>query len=121
MLYESKFVLALLVTLIVEIPILIFFFRYVFKTNRIPLQKLISTGIIASALTLPYLWFVLLPYVSTDYYFFIGETFVIIVESLIYYQIIELKLEKSLLLSFISNISSYLIGIIIFNNISSIT
>ena len=114
MLYELNFVLSLLVTLIVEIPILIFFFRYVFKTNRIPLNKLISTGVIASALTLPYLWFVLLPFVSTDYYLLIGEIIVIIVESLIYYQVIELKLKKSLLLSFIANISSYLIGIIIF-------
>lgn len=114
MLYELNFVLSLLVTLIVEIPILIFFFRYLFKTNRIPLKKLISTGLIASALTLPYLWFVLLPFVSTDYYLLIGEIIVIIVESLIYYQVIELELKKSLLISFIANISSYLVGIIIF-------
>jgi len=113
MIYEVRFALALLLTLIVEIPLLVIFSRRVFK-YKLPLEKLITTGIIASALTLPYLWFVLFPFIPTAYYVFLGEGFVIIIESLIYKQLLDIRLTKAFILSLMLNIASFLVGIVVF-------
>jgi hypothetical protein len=114
MIYETKFILSLIVTLIIEIPILFIFIKYFIKPKNISIKKIITVGIIASTLTLPYLWFVLIAYLPANYYLLIGELFVILIESLIYYQLLNLKLHKAFYVSLIANIFSILVGILIF-------
>ncbi len=114
MIYETKFLLSLILTLIIEIPILIIFLKYKIKLKNISIKKIIITGIIASTLTLPYLWFVLLAYLPSTYYLLVGEIFVIIIESLIYHSLLKLKLHKAFYVSLVANILSILVGILIF-------
>jgi hypothetical protein len=113
MLYETRFLISLLVTLIIEVPILLFILKFLYK-NRKSLQKIISVGLVASTLTLPYLWFVFPPYILSNYYIYVGEFLVILFESLIYMQFLELKFSKAFLISLICNVVSFLIGVIIF-------
>ncbi len=114
MLFETKFLISLFITLIIEVPILLFLIKFFYKIKKIPLKKIISVGIISSALTLPYLWFVFPPYILSNYYIYIGEILILCIEAYIYNQFLELKISKSFLISFICNIISFVIGLIIF-------
>jgi len=113
MLYETLFLISLLLTLIIEISILFVFVKYVFKL-KIKSVKIIFIGFLASALTLPYLWFVLPPYINVSYYVYTGEILVFLFEALVYNQLLNIKINKSLLISFIANLASFVIGLIIF-------
>jgi hypothetical protein len=83
MLYETRFLLALITTWAIEIPVLIALIRFVFRDKAIPIIKIIGIGALCTALTLPYLWFILPPYVDAAYYVMIGETLVFLVEALL--------------------------------------
>jgi len=74
-------------------------------------QKIIFAGIIASALTLPYLWFILPSYILSNYYIYVGEILVVIVESFIYKQLLELKFNHALIISFVCHLSSFIFNL----------
>jgi len=114
MLYQTEFFISLLLSLIIEIPILYLFIRFIYKNKKISVKKIIFTGIVASSLTLPYLWFVLSPYILSNYYIYIVEILVFFVEGLIYYEFLELRFDKALIVSFICNLISFIIGVIVF-------
>jgi len=107
---ETQFLFALLITWLVEIPILWFFVRTVLKRNNVPVTQIIFTGILASALTLPYLWFVLPQYIGATYYLLMGELFVIAVESVILNQILRTRPGLSIALSAVMNAASFVVG-----------
>ena len=71
-------------------------------------------GILASVLTLPYLWFVLPLFTNTIHYIYIGELLVFLIEGLVYYEFLEIKLTKALILSFTANLISFIVGTILF-------
>lgn len=108
--YETLFLIGLLKTLIVEISVLILFFKYIFKKKIT--SKLFIVGFIASTLTLPYLWFVLPSLLSMFYLILLGELLVIFIEAYIYNQFLNLDFKKALYLSLIANISSIIIGLL---------
>jgi len=110
MLPEMVFLISLLLTLIIEIPILFIFIKYIFKKNKIALKKIIIAGVIASALTLPYLWFIMPPFIKSNY-LLIGESLVIIAETLIYFYLLDLDLKRSFIISLFANVASFLIGL----------
>jgi len=114
MLYQTKFLISLFATLIIEIPALFLLLRFLYKNKKISLRKIIFVGFVASALTLPYLWFVLPPYILSNYYVYFGEIFVFLIEVLIYNQLLELKFKDAIFISFICNLLSFVIGLIIF-------
>ncbi|WP_048063133.1 hypothetical protein [Methanococcoides burtonii] len=114
MIYEYNFLLALLVTLIVETTILFATVRYCFKTDRssIPDYLLIFAGTFSSFSTLPYLWFVLPMFIrSYSHLIAIGEVSVVLVEAVIYCFVLKVSMNKALFLSFICNLVSFLIGL----------
>lgn len=114
MLYEQKFLFSLLLTLIVEIPIVVFLVKYLYKHEEIKISKIVFAGLIASVLTLPYFWFVLPVYISSrSLYIFIGEVLIIFIEAIIYNQFLKLKLSKALLVSLVANIASTFLGLVI--------
>ena len=113
MLFETKFLISLILTIIVELPILFIFTKYIFKL-KLNNFKVIFVGFLASALTLPYLWFVLPPYIKINYYILLGEIFIFLIESFIYYYFLNLNFRKSALVSFIANLTSFVIGLIYF-------
>ncbi len=114
MLYEYKFLLALGITLIIEVPIVWILFKKIFKFKKVKTFKLILIALLASISTLPYLWFILPIFIKDGSLFFIiGEVLVVFIEALIYKTII-LKTSKAFLISLIANIASFSLGLIIF-------
>jgi len=112
--YEQKFLVALFLTLIVEVPLVLFFVRYIYKHKNIGISNIIFIGILASALTLPYLWFVLPTFISNQVaYQIIGEFLVILIEASIYYKLLKLKTAEALLVSLVANIASVVLGLLL--------
>jgi len=113
MLYETKFLLALVTTWCIEIPVLFGMIRFLFQDKSTSRGRIIFTGLLCTALTLPYLWFVLPPYVDAAYYHLIGETLVVIMEAVILNRVIGLDAKKSLISSFSMNAASFALGFIL--------
>lgn len=112
MLYEQKFLFSLLLTLIVEIPIAVFIVKYFYKHGEIKISKVVLISFVASTLTLPYFWFVLPVYIfNRGIYIFSGEFFIILIEAVIYNQLLKLKLSEALTVSLIANIASIFFGL----------
>lgn len=112
MLYEQKFSFSLFLTLIVEIPIAVFLVKYLYKYEEIKISKIVSIGFVASALTLPYFWFVLPAYISNKgAYIFSGEFVIVLIEAMIYNQLLKVKLSEAFTMSLIANIVSIFFGL----------
>lgn len=112
--YEQKFLFSLLLTLIVEIPIAVFLVKYLYKHKEIKLSKIVLIGFVASALTLPYFWFVLPTYISNrGVYVFSGEFVIVCIEAIIYNQLLKLKLSEAFMVSLVANIASIFLGLAI--------
>ena len=110
------FLYSLILTIIIETGTLIILRELLFfKLYKIKFSKIIFTGILASFATLPYLWFILYYFLWYNYILFtiIWESSVVIIESIIFYFIFEIKYYKAFLVSFIVNLISYLIWLII--------
>ena len=76
--------------------------------------RLAAITVLASCLTLPYVWFVFPEIIKDRLTFSIAsEIFAWIVESIFYWATLGLTLKRSLLLSFLANLFSFLIGLII--------
>ncbi|MGM0771844.1 MAG: hypothetical protein ACQESU_09620 [Halobacteriota archaeon] len=117
MIYEYQFLIALLVTVIIEVTLLFATVRYFFKINRTSIKDslLIFTGTFCSFSTLPYLWFVLPVFIRTySHLVAIGEVSVVLVEAVIYFFVLKVRMEKALSLSFICNLASFLAGMYLF-------
>ena len=109
MLYETLFLQSLVFTWIVEIPLLFVAVRYILKSNK-SVWDIIMTGILMTALTLPYLWFVMPPFLDMSWYPLNGEIIVILVESAVIWYLLRIKLLYSVVLSAFVNAVSYLLG-----------
>ena len=112
------FFYSLLLTVAIEVAVLVFVIRKVFKISpkEISLRLLLFSGFIASFATLPYLWFVLRDIIS-DYTLFLmaGEWSIFLVEAVMYIFILRIDIKRAFLLSFVCNISSFLVGLLIQN------
>src|SRR5512137_1303162 len=113
MLYETRFLIALVTTWVIEITVLIALIRFVFRDKTIPLIRIIGVGALCTALTLPYLWFILPPYVDAADYIIIGETLVFLVEAFILNRLLGLKPVVALVCSFCMNLASFLLGLVL--------
>ena len=78
------------------------------------LSKIALVGIVASGLTLPYLWFVLPSFISNSTLYLIsGEVSVFLIETLIYIWLLNLKSGQALAVSLIANAASLLLGFVL--------
>ena len=111
MLYETQFLLALVTTWAIEIPVLVALIRFVFRDKTLPLVRIIGVGALCTALTLPYLWFVLPPFVDAAYYVQIGEILVFVVEAVILNRLLGLESRRAVICSFTMNAASFLLGL----------
>jgi hypothetical protein len=113
MLYEQKFLFSLLLTIISETLVVSLLLKHLYKHREIKISKSIIVSVIASALTMPYLWFVLPAYISDrSTYVFFGETLVVFIEAIVYYQFLKLKFSEAFIMSIIANMSSVFLGLI---------
>ncbi|MFA6528888.1 MAG: hypothetical protein WCT46_05120 [Candidatus Gracilibacteria bacterium] len=110
MIYETKFLVALAGTSVVEVPLVFVLVRYVFKVRDIRWWRIVMVVLLASVLTLPYLWFVLAPYVDGRYYILTGEILVFLIEGFLYWQSFRIKWWKAFSLSLAANAVSYFVG-----------
>jgi len=116
--YEIKFIMSLFITITTETLTILVLYR-IFKTSLNPPIKIdivVIGGIIPSFATLPYLWFIL-PLFIRDYILFIvvGEFSVVIIESIILFYLLKIKLLHSALTSLICNLFSFLLGVVLKN------
>lgn len=119
MLYEYKFLISLAFTLFIEIITLYLLAKFFYKdvSAKTSNSLLFFTGFISSFATLPYLWFIIPLFIKTRIqYILFGESFVIILESLIIFFLLRVNLKKSFSISFICNSLSFLTGLILLNH-----
>lgn len=108
------FLRALFFTILIETLVLFLLFKTKFKTFNISNKTLLLTGFISTFATLPYLWFVLPIFIqSTIFYIIIGELSVVIIETLIISGIVKINLGKAFIASFVANLTSFLIGLLL--------
>jgi hypothetical protein len=112
--YELKFLFSLFLTIVSECTLLIVLIRFRFfkELKKHSLGSILLIFGLASAATLPYLWFVLPAFLHNKVMFhIIGELSVVLAESLIYFVVFKIDYKRMLLLSFLCNLFSYLIGL----------
>lgn len=114
MAYELLFFKALLITVCVETTVLFLLFKTAFRRTNAPNSILLFTGILASATTLPYAWFILPAFIKSGiYYMMISELSVTLVESFIIMGIIRVSYPKALVVSVLCNTASFLVGLLL--------
>jgi hypothetical protein len=117
MTYETRFLVALAITVVTETTVLFILVRAFWKIAASGLSnaRCLAAGIFASSATLPYLWFVL-PAIVKAYVpqVVIGEIGVFAVEALFYYYMLNLTIRRSALLSLVANIVSVIVGLVVF-------
>lgn len=111
MLYETYFLLALVMTWVIEISVLIVLVRFAFRNKSLPLVRIIFTGALCTALTLPYLWFVLPRFVDAAYYPVTGEILVVIIETVILQTVPGLDWKRAGISSLLMNAASFVLGL----------
>jgi hypothetical protein len=82
-----------------------------FRNKALPLTKITFNGALCTALTLPYLWFVLPPYVDAAYYLLIGECIVVLVEAVILNRLLGLGWKQAGASSLLMNAASFFLGL----------
>lgn len=110
--YELMFLKALITTVIIEVLVLLGLWKLLFKKEK--LEKVIFFGIVASTLTLPYVWFVFPVFFRGFGWIIFAELFAFLAESLIYKMSFSISWKIALVISFICNLASLLLGLIIF-------
>jgi len=112
--YVHQFILNWLFTLLVEVPVLIIIVRYFFKVSKekISLSYLIISGTFASTMTIPWVWFIfpVLLYNSVTVAITIGEVFAFVIEAVFYFFAFKVSVRQALIISFIANAFSFLLG-----------
>lgn len=112
--YEMLFLKSLLLSISIETIVLVLIYRFIFKKEEIKIGLLISTGLIATFATLPYLWFVLSDFIGQRlWYVIIGESFAVILETFIIGVILKTSLSKAFISSFVCNLISFSVGLLI--------
>ena len=112
--YETRFLIALPATLLLELPALFLLVRYVFKRGDISTGRLLFVGTIATVLTLPYVWFVIPAFIRFKYWIYVAELFAVAAEGIIYSVLLRMRMRSALLVSLVANTISYLTGLLIF-------
>jgi len=95
----------------IEIPVLFVLVRYAFRNRALAARRIVFAGALCTALTLPYLWFVIPPYVDAAYYPLIGESLVVVVEAVILNRLLGLKWPVAGACSLVMNAASFFLGL----------
>lgn len=111
-----QFFIALISTIIIETIVIFSLSKSFSKIFPLSIKDIFFTGFITSFATLPYLWFIFSPIFGNGLSFIvIGELFAFIIESFIYYFILKnISFYRCVILSFIANLVSFLVGFLIF-------
>ncbi len=107
---ESLFLAALTATLLVELVALAVIVRWTCASRQLPLGRILTTGVLCSCATLPYLWFILPGFVSGPLYVPVGEAAVTATEAGIIGFVLGIGVFRAFLASALCNTASFLGG-----------
>lgn len=110
--YGLYFLLSLLLTLIVEIPILFLTAKYLLKI-KIKDKEILYWGVFVNLFSLPYLWFIFPLFLSPPNYILIGEILVVMIELVILLKVLKINFKNAFILSLLTNLLSYIVGIMV--------
>jgi len=116
MLYEYRFLLSLVITVITETVVLDILISIIWEKDypHISHWRIIFTGVFCSFATLPYVWFVLPVWVKRYWTLtVVAETSVVLVEWLLYGFLLSISKKRALTVSAACNVASYLVGLLI--------
>jgi hypothetical protein len=114
--YHLLFLWSLGLTVVVETAVLFLLLRSVLRIERTAIANrlIFAAGVIASAATIPYVWFVFPYFVHTRlHYMIMAESFAVLAEIPILAIILRVSAPKAFLLSFVCNMSSFGVGLLI--------
>ena len=112
--YRLQFFQSLALTILIETIVIVIFFRFVVRSEKITISSLLVTGFVASFATLPYLWFIIPSYIDQKiWYIIIGESFAVLIESIIISAMLRTKYMISLLCSLTCNMISFGTGLLL--------
>ncbi len=112
--FQTRLFLAyLLLTIIIETPVLFLVVRRFFHLSpaQLPLKKILTAGFLASFATYPYVWYVwpaLLP--EPNQALIAAEVMVFLVESAMLRTMLYLSVKQALLASFVCNMTTIVLG-----------
>ena len=110
--YVHSALSSLVFTVTVETTVLFVLLYYVYKYRHVRTKDIIFAGVLASSLTIPYVWFVF-PYIvnwSRNTSLVVSEPTVFLVEAFVYNRVLKLNWKAALAVSLICNVASYLLG-----------
>ncbi|EHQ34690.1 hypothetical protein [Methanoplanus limicola] len=81
--------------------------------EKISEPDIFAAGILMTALTLPYLWFIMPVYLDMSWYPVNGEIIVAAVESVIIWYMLKIRLYQAVIIAIIVNSVSYGLGLLI--------
>ena len=110
MTFEARFLVALAVTVVLETAVLALAVRLTRAPEKQPFLRVMAAGILASTLTLPYLWFILPRFVNGRWFVVVGESLVVLVEAAVLALVLPASTRRALALSLICNVTSWLAG-----------
>lgn len=111
----NNFLLALVLTILIETTVLFMISIYWnLDKTKFSSKNIVFAGIMASSLTLPYLYFVFPYFLPWVLYIPVWEISVTLIEAVFYTFYFEIKFPKWLLISFLANFVSYSIWVILF-------
>lgn len=119
-LYEIRFLQSLIFTTLIETVFLLLLSRLWLlrhRTSRADTLLLVAVGLIGSALTLPYVWFVFPAFLkSRVLYVPIVELFALSVESIIIWILVKCPFVKAVVLAVLCNAVSFSSGLWLFRS-----
>jgi hypothetical protein len=110
MLLEAEFLLALGVTIAIETAVLLAGWRWFGDGAPLRWRRLCLAGVLPSAASMPYLWFILPRFVNGPAYVPLGETLVVLAEWPILAAVLGWRPGRSLLASLACNGASFLLA-----------
>ncbi|MFH0785733.1 MAG: hypothetical protein V2B20_27815 [Pseudomonadota bacterium] len=113
--YVIVFFKALVVTDIVEIPLVWYLLSQSFRRTGKPvvLRQIIAAAFFANMATLPFLWFVYPEFLDFSSAVALGEATALVGETLLYYFLLGASLRVAFLISLVANGASVLVGFIL--------
>ncbi len=110
MIYEYRFLLSLITTIVIEAIVLVLFLH-----KKRPLRRILFINGITSSLTLPYLWFIYPLFISNHFWYVLsGEIIVILIEAIMLKELLELHMREAFIISCVANLVSYVLGTVFF-------
>ena len=111
--YDHLFLITMSLTIIIETSVLFWGAKKLLKLN-VANSQLFFCGFICTFATIPYLWFVLPTYITSYWpYVVTGETLIVLMETLMIHFILTVDYKRAFQLSFLANLISYVIGLLL--------